>query len=213
MSRASILLQNFNKTLNHVWNTHGLPAGCSYQRGVSDCTRKFTNIESYRRHARDKHTWFYNTHLKRYDKNASISDPFLLTASNDQGDEDNNTVDNSLNDAVNNGSDLTHNCDVDMRVSGNGEEVLHYKDFNQDVIVGSFLSGLRENFNTTTEAICFLSEKINKIICLEIKVSMIKESLKRNHNDVLTDYETELIMDCVTHLPSHLKSLQGKVFR
>ena len=150
------------------------------------------------------------THLKRYDKNASISDPFLLTASNDQGDEDNNTVDNSLNDAVNNGSDLTHNCDVDMRVGGNGEEVLHYKDFNQDVIVGSFLSGLRENFNTTTEAICFLSEKINKIICLEIKVSMIKESLKRNHNDVLTDYETELIMDCVSPFAESFEKFTGK---
>ena len=109
-----------------------------------DYTRKSTNIQSYRRHARDKHTWVYNTHLKRYDKNASISDPFLLTAPNDQEDED-STVDNSLNDTVNNGSDLTHNCNVDVR--GNGEEVLHYEDFNQDVIVGSFLLGLIENFN------------------------------------------------------------------
>ena len=63
---------------------------------------------------RDKHTWFYNTHVKRFDKNASISDPFLLTAPNNQEDED-STLDNSLNDAVNSGSDVTHNCDVDMR--------------------------------------------------------------------------------------------------
>ena len=162
--------------------------------GVAGCTRKFTNIQSYRRHARDKHTWFYNTHLKRYDKNASISNPFLLTAPNDQEDED-STVDNSLNDTVNNGSDLTHNCDVDMREGGNGEEVLHYEDFNQDVIVGSFLLGLRENFNTTTEAICFVSEKVNEIICLEIKirVSMIKESSRRNHDNFLIDYKTELL--------------------
>ena len=159
-----------------------------------DYTRKSTNIQSYRRHARDKHTWVYNTHLKRYDKNASISDPFLLTAPNDQEDED-STVDNSLNDMVNNGSDLTHNCDVDMREGGNREEVLHYEDFNQDVIVGSFLLGLRENFNTTTEAICFVSEKVNEIICLEIKirVSMIKESSRRNHDNFLIDYKTELL--------------------
>ena len=113
---------------------------------LADYTRKSTNIQSYRRHARDKHTWVYNTHLKRYDKNDSISDPFLLTAPNDQEDKD-STVDNSLNDAVNNGSDFTHNCDVDMWESGNGEEALHYEDFNQDVIVGSFLLGLIENFN------------------------------------------------------------------
>ena len=136
----------FNKTLNHVWDKHGLTAGFSYQCGVADCTRKFTNIQSYRRHARDKHTWFYNTHLKRYDKNASISDPFLLTAPNDQEDED-STVDISLNDTVNNGSALTHNCDVDMWEGGSGEEALHYEDFNQDNIVGSFLLGLIENFN------------------------------------------------------------------
>ena len=66
-----------------------------------------------------------------------------------------------------------------MRESENWEEVLLYEDFNQDVIVGSFLLGLRENFNTTSEAICFVSEKVNEIICLEIKIriSMIKESL------------------------------------
>ena len=47
-------------------------------------------------------------------KNASISYPFLLTAPNYQEDED-STLDNSLNDAVNSGSDVTHNWDVDMR--------------------------------------------------------------------------------------------------
>ena len=74
---------------------------------------------------------FTTLNKNKNDKNASISDPFLLTAPNNQ-DED-STVDNSLNDAVNNCSDLTHNCDADMREGGNGEEVLHYEDLNQDV--------------------------------------------------------------------------------
>ena len=144
-------------------------------------------------------------------KNASISDPFLLTAPNDQEDED-STVDNSVDDTVNNGSDLTHNCHVDMREGGNGEEVLHYEDFNQDVIVRSFLLGLRENFNTTTEAICFVSEKVNEIICLEtkIRVSMIKESLRRNHDNFLVDYETELIMDYVSPFAESFEKFTGK---
>ena len=180
---------------------------------VSDCTRKFTNIQSYRRHASDKHTWFYNPYLKRHDKNASISDLFLLTAPNDQEDKD-SIVDNSLNDMVNNCSDLTHDCDVDMREGGNGEEVLHYEYFNQDVIVWSFFLGLRENFNTATEVICSVSEKISEIICLEIKirVSMIKESLRRNPDNTLIDYETELVMDCVSPFAESFEKFTGKGF-
>ena len=42
------------------------------------------------------------------------------------------------------------------------EEILSYKDFNYDLVVANFLSGLRENFNTTTEAISFLSWKLMK---------------------------------------------------
>ena len=113
---------------------------------------------------------------------------------------------------MNNGSGLTHNCDVDMREGGNGEEVLHYEDFNQDVIVGSFLLGLRENFKTATEVIYFVSEKVNEIICLEtkIRVSMIKESLRRNHDNFLIDYETELIMDCVSPFAESFEKFTGK---
>ena len=93
-----------------------------------------------------------------------------------------------------------------------GRKSFRYEDFNQDVIVRSFLLGLRENFNTTTEAICFVSEKVNEIICLEtkIRVSMIKESLRRNHDNFLIDYETELIMDCVSPFAEPFENFIGK---
>ena len=93
-----------------------------------------------------------------------------------------------------------------------GRKSFRYEDFNQDVIVRSFLLGLRENFNTTTEAICFVSEKVNEIICLEtkIRVSMIKESLRRNHDNFLIDYETELIMDCVSPFAQSFEKFTGK---
>ena len=42
------------------------------------------------------------------------------------------------------------------------EEILSYKDFNYDLVVANFLLGLRKNFNTTTEAISFLSWKLMK---------------------------------------------------
>ena len=32
-----------------------------------------------------------------------------------------------------------------MKEGGNGEDILHYKDFKQDVVVGSFLLGLSKD--------------------------------------------------------------------
>ena len=80
------------------------------------------------------------------------------------------------------------------------EEILNYKNFNNDLVVANFLLGLRENFNTTTVAISFASEKIHEIICLEqkIQISTIRESLKRNHEGFQIDYKKEMIMDCVS---------------
>ena len=96
------------------------------------------------------------------------------------------------------------------------EEILSYKDFNYDLVVANFLLGLRENFNTTTEAISFVSEKIHEIICLEqkIRISMIRESLKRNHEGFQIDYETEMIMYCVMDclIKSRRKNLLTSLF-
>ena len=57
--------------------------------------------------------------------------------------------------------------DVDSEGEG---EILSFKNFNNDLVVANFLLGLRENFNTTTEAISFVSKKIHEIICLEQKI-------------------------------------------
>ena len=39
---------------------------------------------------------------------------------------------------------------------------------------------------------------------------MITESLKRNHDNFLIAYETELIMDCVIPFAESFESLKGK---
>ena len=49
------------------------------------------------------------------------------------------------------------------------EEILSYKNFNYDLMVANFLLGLRENLNSTTEAISFVSENIHEIICVAQK--------------------------------------------
>ena len=80
-------------------------------------------------------------------------------------------------------------------------------------MVANFLLGLRENVNTTTEAISFVSEKNHELICLEqkIRISMIADwSLKRNHEGFQIDYETEMIMDCVSPFASAFDKFKGK---
>ena len=92
------------------------------------------------------------------------------------------------------------------------EETLIYKNFNHDLVVANFLLGLRENVNTTTEAISFVSEKNHEIICLEQKIciSVITESLKRNYEGFQIDYETEMIIDCVSPFASAFDKFKVK---
>ena len=92
------------------------------------------------------------------------------------------------------------------------EETLIYKNFNHDLVVANFLLGLRENVNTTTEAISFVSEKNHEIICLEQKIciSVITESLKRNHEGFQINYETEMIIDCVSPFASAFDKFKVK---
>ena len=59
--------QNFNKTLNHTWDKYCLRPRFFYRCEISDCTRRYTNIQSFRRHVKEKHAWFYDKHLRRYE--------------------------------------------------------------------------------------------------------------------------------------------------
>ena len=69
--------QNFNKT----WDKHGLRPGFFYRCEISDCTRRYTNIQSFRRHVKEKHVWFYDKHLRRY-KRGSLRHDILMPVDN-----------------------------------------------------------------------------------------------------------------------------------
>ena len=58
---------NFNRLLNHTWEKHSLDTGFSYLCDISSCTSKYTNIQSYRRHIKAKHSWFFERYVKRYE--------------------------------------------------------------------------------------------------------------------------------------------------
>ena len=116
--------RDFNKTLNHVWDKHGLMAGFSYACGIFDCTKKYRNIQSYRRHVRDRHTWFYDLYIRHYDKNNLDQNEFLMVHDN-QEDEANVLQNNS----VDNKGDVNLN-DIDIDHAENepiGEEYLNYR--------------------------------------------------------------------------------------
>ena len=59
---------HFSRILNHVWNIHSLEPGFCCRCGISSCPQTYTNLQSFRRHVRDKHLWFFEMYLKGFNK-------------------------------------------------------------------------------------------------------------------------------------------------
>ena len=73
--------QNFNKTLNHTWGKQDLRPGFFYRCENSDCTRRYANIQSFGRDMKEKHVWFYDKHLRRYER-GSLRHDILIRVDN-----------------------------------------------------------------------------------------------------------------------------------
>ena len=153
--------QNFNKALNHTWDKHGLRPGFFYRCEISDCTRRHTTIQSFRRYVKEKHVWFYDKYLRRYKRVSLRHDIFMTVDDFLEAEHENFNQDEVMGNKV--------QIEGDDNSEGQ-EEILSYKNFNHDFVVANFFLGLRENFNTTTEAISFVSKEIHEIIYLEQKI-------------------------------------------
>ena len=137
----------FSRILNHVWNIHSLEPGFRYACGISTCPRSYTNLQSFRRRVRDKHLWFFEMYLKVFDKDLP------------------NNLDISQRD-VNDFSPVENIVDHkrDFEIE---EDFDHFDDqilLNFNTVVGNILLELREHFNVTTKATCFIAEKMFQII-------------------------------------------------
>ena len=77
--------------------------------------------------------------------------------------------------------------------------------------VSRFPLELREKYNATTEATCFASKQVSKILVLDGKIrnSILKDSLKRNGNFPL-GYEPDMIMSCKSHFAQAFDKFSGK---
>ena len=65
--------QSFNRLLNRVWDKHSLERGFKYDCGISGCPKTFTNQQSFRRHVKQKHSWFYESHMIYFKNQTRLS--------------------------------------------------------------------------------------------------------------------------------------------
>ena len=63
---------SFNKVLSHIWDKHGLSPNFSFKCEISCCTRAYSNLQSYRRHVKAKHTWFFEQHMKYFNPQQAV---------------------------------------------------------------------------------------------------------------------------------------------
>ena len=58
---------SFNRVLNHSWERHNsISQGFEYKCDISSCTRKYSNIQSFKRHLKSHHSWFYDSFVRPY---------------------------------------------------------------------------------------------------------------------------------------------------
>ena len=95
---------------------------------------------------------------------------------------------------------------------GETEETFSFADFYHVKEIASFPLELCKKDGVTTEALCFVSEKIVHILQLENKIqfSMFKFSIKRNNWNFVLDHETGQIFTCESPFGIAFQTFSGK---
>uniref|UniRef100_A0A7M6DS12 Uncharacterized protein n=1 Tax=Clytia hemisphaerica TaxID=252671 RepID=A0A7M6DS12_9CNID len=77
--------------------------------------------------------------------------------------------------------------------------------------IHSFLLELREKYFVTTEATCFISEKLSHILSIDRKRhgEAIKSSLSRNIANFKLDHETKMILQCESEYAIAFNKFKG----
>ena len=75
------LSHNFNGVLQHVWDKHKFDYGFKYICVISGCSSGHKNLQGSMRHAKAKHSWFFDQHTKCFKSlNASQDNKITTTA-------------------------------------------------------------------------------------------------------------------------------------
>ena len=144
----------FNRVLQHSWDKHSLQAGFSYICDISSCCKQFTNLQSYRRHVKSKHVWFFERYMKYFRA--------VLTTNEKQ--------------QVYQGIVSDIELSIDEQVEKPDETAMPNKysilesdfdKFNFEQAIAEILLELREIFKRSTATTCFVSEKIKYILDID----------------------------------------------
>ena len=88
---------SYRRLLRHTWDKHALLPNFKYHCKISDCPRTYTNSQSFRRHVKSHHSWFYDSHLKEKEGlDLDETNDEVEGADDDvdaEGDQDDNHVD------------------------------------------------------------------------------------------------------------------------
>ena len=180
--------------MNYCWNKHSLDPGFAYKCDEFSCTSKLTNIQSLRRHLKSKHLWFHEKYLQRYGR-VKNEDVDL-----DENSENENVISMQLDEsAVSSGENNESDC-----------ENVSFSDFDHEKLVANFLLELRKIYDTTTEASCFVSDKVMHILQLENKIRYSMFTKSQNNPDIILDHASELILAHESAVIKAFKKFSGK---
>ena len=188
---------NFNRLLNDCWDKHFLDPGFAYKCDVSSYTSKFTNIQRLKRHLKSKHLWFHEKYLQRYGRveNENVD--------RDENSENENVVSMQLDES---GVSSEENNESDC-------ENVSFSDFDHEKLVANFLLELRKIYDTTTEASCFVSDKVMHILQLENKIrySIFTKIVRQNNPDIILNIESEIVLTCESAFAVAFKKFSRKM--
>ena len=175
----------FNRVLQHSWDKHSLQAGFSYICDISSCCKQFTNLQSYRRHVKSKHVWFFERYMKYFRA-------VLTTNEKQQG------CQGTISDIELSVDGQVEEPDETAMPNNKSTKESDFDSFNFEQAIAEILLELRESFKTSTAATCFVSEKTKYILDIDrqIHMKLLIKSLRKDiedaapPSDIVFSYET-----------------------
>ena len=144
---------SFNKILAHTWDKHSLDHNFSFKCEISSCTKRYTNLQSFRRHVKSKHCWFFEQHMKYFSTQQAAADEADLLVNN---------ADIQEVDALQQ-VDFSEVPRGDLQEGTNGLDTDESNVNHFDLIANALLE-FREKYNVSTSPTCFISKKLGYIV-------------------------------------------------
>ena len=175
---------SFNKIPSHTWDKYSLAQNFSFKCQISSCTKRlicraFGDIKS-------KHCWSFQQHKKYFNTQQAAADETELLVTNADIQED-------LQE-----DDFSRALWEDLQEETNGLDI-DESSVNHFDLIANFLLELREKYNVSTSATCFISEKLGRIVEQDRNM-FANKILKVLHKDenFVQSYESRMTVHMVS---------------